>query len=145
MNKAKKSGQAKLRLILFSTGETNYRDFEFSLRRILLWIASAGLSCFAFFIVAVTLMNSIYQNTTNNSLLQTNSFLKQKIKSLQNDIEHLDSKLRQLEDDTGDLEVLVGLSESGVDSIALQKNSDFVMASMPVDYQYDLDLSQYQQ
>ncbi len=132
----------KIRLIFFSTGETEFRQFEFSLQRVLLWIVAASVVMSCFFWGSVSVSNSLYRHNTDNSLAKTNGYLKKKIVSLQGNIESLDNKLATLEDDTEDLEVLVGLTSSSADSQAnknLINGSDLVLASVPVDYDYQAD------
>jgi septal ring factor EnvC (AmiA/AmiB activator) len=144
MTSGKRGRTGKLRLVFFSHEDTDCRILEFNIQKLILW-SGVGLSMgIGLIIVCVALMNSLFQNSTNNSLLHTNNFLKNKIKSLQTDVQHLDVKLRDLEEDTDDLEVLVGLTESGGDSIASVSKQPFVMAAMPVDHAYSSDrLTEY--
>ncbi len=133
----------KIRLIFFSTGETDFRQFEFSLQRLLFYILVTAFVVAGIFLGSVSLSNKLYQSSTNSSLVGTNQYLKKKIKSLHGTIENLNSKLNMLEEDTEDLEVLVGLSSTDVDTPRAAKHllskRDVMMASMPVDYEYQSD------
>ncbi|MFQ5649923.1 MAG: M23 family metallopeptidase [bacterium] len=136
----------KIRLIFFSTSETEFRQFEFSLQRVLMYLLLVAVGVGCIFMGSVSISNKLYQNNTNSSLAKTNHYLKKKIKSLQSSVENLNNKLVVLEEDTEDLEVLVGLTSTDVDSqnIHLLSNKDLVMASMPVDYEYQADkMSKY--
>ena len=131
--------RGKIRLVFFSHEATDSKTFEFSTQKMMFWIGTALFTSLAVFVVSVALMNSVYQNDTHNSLVQTNSFLTTKIKSLQTDIQELDVKLGTLEDDTEDLEVLVGLTDNPSDSLSKLTDAPFVMAAMPVDHEYSSD------
>lgn len=138
----------KIRLIFFSTAETDFRQFEFNLQRLLLILLIVVVAIGSVFMASVTISNTLSQNNTNSSLVRTNSYLKKKLKSLQTDVKRINSKLQGLEEDTEDLEVLVGLTSQSADSHAVMKSliskKDLVMASMPVDYEYRNDkMSQY--
>jgi murein DD-endopeptidase MepM/ murein hydrolase activator NlpD len=130
----------KLRLIFFSTGETEFRQFEFHLQRVFLCLAGVAIVCVGIFMISVTICNSLYQDNTNDALARTNDFLKQRIKNMQTQMQTLDGKVKGLEDDTEDLEVLVGLTSDDYDSTnVLLSGPQFVMASMPIDYEYNID------
>ncbi|MFQ6113150.1 MAG: M23 family metallopeptidase [bacterium] len=136
--------QDKIRLIFFSTSESEFRQFEFSLRRFIYWLLAGAVLTIGVFWGSVTVCNMMFQDNTNGTLKRTNSFLKQRIKGLQTKIESLSEKLTVLEEDTGDLEVLVGLSNTeddtlGEDMSILSGNNNVVMASMPVAYEYQTD------
>lgn len=137
------SGLDKIRLIFFSTGETDFRQFEFSLQRVFVYVTGAVVLIATVFMASVTLSNMLYQDSTNSSLTKTNSFLKKKLKKLQTDFSKLNEKLLVLEEDTEDLEVLVGLTSTDAESQVNKKNlissKDLVMASMPIDYEYKSD------
>jgi len=133
----------KIRLIFFSTDETDLRQFEFSLRRIFFTLLFVGGICGTIFMTSVAISNSLSQSDTNISLSKTNKYLTSKLKRLQGDFEKLNHKLVNLEEDTEDLEVLVGLKSEKIEvggsdkSVISKKN--IVMASMPVDYEYSSD------
>ncbi|MFQ5823950.1 MAG: peptidoglycan DD-metalloendopeptidase family protein [bacterium] len=140
--------QNKIRLIFFSTGESEIRQFEFNLRRLIIKLIALSVIIIGVFWGSVTLLNSMYQSNTNSTLLRTNTFLKGKIKKLQSNIEKLNEKLISLEEDTEDLGVLVGLSSTEADSQIIKDGiilgNNIVMASMPVDYEYQTDkMSEY--
>jgi murein DD-endopeptidase MepM/ murein hydrolase activator NlpD len=134
----------KIRLIFFSTGESEFRQVEFNLRRFIYALLFVAVLMIGGFWGSVTVCNTVFQSNTNSNLKKTNTFLKEKIKNLQNKMEFINEKLATLEEDTGDLEVLVGLSSSENDSLLeemgiLSGNNNVVMASVPVDYEYDTD------
>lgn len=129
-----------IRLIFFSTGESEFRQFEFNLRKVLIMLLVGAVACTGIFWGSVAICNKLFQDNTNISLANTNEYLKKKIKQLQSNIERINGKLIVLEEDTEDLEVLVGLniSEEGLDPEVrnLLTENDLVMASLPVDYEY---------
>lgn len=133
----------KIRLIFFSTGETEFRQFEFNLQRFLVGVFMAAIVMGGVFIASVAISNRLYHDNTSATLATTNEYLHKKVKSLQRNVEQINAKLNTLEDDTEDLEVLVGLSATQTDSGALSKSllsrKELVMASMPVDYEYRPD------
>lgn len=149
MNLKAPSRLDKIRLIFFSTGETEFRQFEFSLQRVVLYLFVAVFLVAGVFLTSVSISNKLYQKNTEGSLTKTNGYLKRKIKSLQGNIENLNHKLVVLEEDTEDLEVLAGLASTSVDTARhpnsnLLSNKNVVMASMPVDYEYNADtMSEY--
>jgi len=131
----------KIRLIFFSSGETDFRQFEFSLQKLLLGTLAVITIFGCLFLASVAISNSLYQDNTNNSLAKTNAYLKKKIKALHGSVDKLNEKVNVLEQDTEDLEVLVGLTEEEAaedqkEIKNLLKNKNMVMASMPVDYEY---------
>lgn len=91
--------------------------------------------------MSVAICNKLYQDNTNTALVKTNLFLKGKIKKLQSKMENVNEKLLLIEENTEDLEVMVGLtstvSDSHVNSENLLKNRNLVMASMPAENEYD--------
>lgn len=129
-------------MIFFSTGETDLKQYEFNLRRLMFHlVAVAAVLCVLFF-GTVTLFNKLYQNNTQHSLLRKNTFLKKKIVNLQQSLEQLNTKLSDLEEDTEDLEVLVGLTSQEKyqsEFEGLFSEDDLLMASLPVDYEYKTD------
>ncbi len=130
----------KIRLIFFSNGETDFRQFEFNLKRMLWILLVVVMISSSLFLGSTAISNSLYQDTTNSTLSKTNIYLKKKIKTLHSSVDKLNEKINVLEKDTEDLEVLVGLTSEEADSQMVMKsllsNKDLVMASMPVDYEY---------
>ncbi|MFQ5863949.1 MAG: M23 family metallopeptidase [bacterium] len=139
----------KIRLIFFSTGESESRQFEFNVQRFIFMLLAIAVLMVGVFWGSVVICNIMFQNNTASNLKKTNVFLKDKIKNLQHKIELLNEELTFLEEDTEDLEVLVGLSATESDSLLedtgiLTGNSNVFMASMPVDYDYQTDkMSEY--
>lgn len=133
----------KIRLIFFSNGETDFRQFEFNLHKLLWGVLVVAMVFASLFLGSVAISNSLYQDNTNSSLAKTNVYLKKKIKTLHGSVDMLNEKINVLEQDTEDLEVLVGLTSEEADSQMVMKsllnNKDLVMASMPVDYEYRAD------
>ena len=133
----------KIRLIFFSTGETDIRQFEFDLWRLFVGTFMVVIVMGGVFLASVAISDKLYQDNTTLSLVKTNDYLRKKVKTLQRSVEHMDHKLNALEEDTEDLEVLVGLSSTEADSQVVTQNllsrRDLVMASMPVDYDYRPD------
>ncbi|MFQ5706874.1 MAG: M23 family metallopeptidase [bacterium] len=130
----------KIRLVFFSTGQSDIRQFEFNWRGLFTILGMASLMLSGLFFFSVTICNSLYQNNTHNHLIETNSFLKGKIKLLQNQVKKLSDQMTSLEEDTEDLEVLVGLTSTEYDSLLPQanllSNNNLIMASAPVDFEY---------
>ncbi len=138
----------KIRLIFFSTGETDFRQFDFHLQKVLLYLLGIGIVFTGIFFGTVTIINTMYQTNTSKSVLEANDFLKRKILALQQDIHLMNNKLHGLEEDTQGLETLVGLSVSSKPKDSNSQNlfseDDMLMASLPVDYEYQTDkMSQY--
>lgn len=133
----------KIRLVFFSTAETEFRQFEFNLQRVLTVIFASVLILGGVFLVSVAICNKLYQDNTNTSLVKTNLFLKSKLKKLHSNMENLNEKLQMIEENTEDLEVFVGLTSTASDSDTnrknLLKNKSLVMASIPIDNEYDTD------
>ena len=100
----------KIRLIFFSNGETDFRQFEFNLQRLLWSILLVVMVFSGLFLGSVAISNRLYQDNTNSSLAKTNAYLKKKIKTLHGSVDKLNEKINVLEQDTEDLEVLVGLT-----------------------------------
>lgn len=132
-----------IRLIYFSTDDSDIRQFQFSLSKIIFVIGISSIILTGLFFISVTISSRLYQNYTESQLLRTNAFLKEKIKSYQNNIERLNERLMMVEAETEDLEIIVGLSSTDSDSEMIVKNllseNNIVMASAPIDYKYNID------
>jgi len=143
MKITKPSKLDKIRLIFFSTGESEFRQFEFNLKKVLIALLVTIVLCTGIFWGSVAICNRLFQDNTNTSLAKTNEFLRQKIKQLQSGIERINGQLLVLEEDTEDLEVLVGLNSSEPSEEPeihkLLSDKDVVMASVPVDYEYETE------
>lgn len=134
----------KVRLVFFSTAQSIYRQFEFGWRGVFTLLATISIVLGSAFFISVTVCNSLFQASTHNDLVKTNTFLRDKVKSMQNNLEKLNDKLSLMEQDTEDLEVLVGLTSTDKDSGLLAKPEYFsknsiLMASAPVDFEYEPD------
>lgn len=143
MKISKSSKLDKIRLIFFSTGESDFRQFEFNLKKITMALLITTIICIGIFSGSVAICNRLFQDKTNDSLAKTNNFLRSKIKQLQSGIERINSKLLTLEQDTEDLEVIVGLdtepNEGEAEIHKLLSDTDVMMASVPVDYEYETE------
>ncbi len=127
----------KIRLIIFSTGDSEIRQFDFSLKRLMLTLASAGLVVLGLFVSSLAIRNALFPK---NTAAGPND-MQDEVNQLQANVQKLTRKLAELEDDTQDLEVLVGLAST--DSVALaapdQAADGAFLASLPVDYDYQTD------
>ncbi len=134
----------KIRLIFFSTGESEFRQFEFNLQKFITILLCCAILFIGLFWGSVTISNMLFQSKTDSALEKTNSYLRSKIKRLQTNIERLNQKLLTLEDDTEDLEVIVGLTstdgDSGKGNKPLLSDKNIVMAALPVDYEYQTEM-----
>lgn len=143
MKITKPSKLDKIRLIFFSTGESDFKQFEFNLRKALFALLMTTILCTGVFLASVAICNRLFQDSTNTSLAKTNDFLRHKIKLLHSGIERINGKLLALEEDTEDLEVMVGLDAAdAAEESEIQKllsDQDVVMASVPVDYEYETE------
>lgn len=138
----------KVRLIFFSTGESEFRQFEFNLKRAIVYFLVSAAAIASILFSSVSISSRLFQDNTHVSLMKTNSFLKKKIKTLKGNIDNLNDKLGALEKDTDDLEVIAGLASTDPDSEiimnTLLSEQDVVMASLPVDYEYQTEkMSEY--
>ncbi len=131
-----------MRLIMFSTGQTELRQFEFSIRRVITSVLSVVIIFVGIFMASLAVSNIAFQNESDTALEQTNLFLKKKIQRLQTDVNTLTGKLHSLEEDTEDLEVLAGLTSSDQGGTAPEDfvgKKNVIMASAPLDYDYKTD------
>jgi murein DD-endopeptidase MepM/ murein hydrolase activator NlpD len=138
----------KVRLVYFSTGDSDIRQIDFSLFKFFLSVGSTALIIIGLFFTSVTICNRLYQHNTNSHVAKTNKFLKGKIKTFQNNIENLNKKLLVLEEETEDLGILVGLSSTETENDTMIKNllseNNIVMTSAPIAYEYNTDkVSEY--
>jgi len=132
----------KIRLIFFSTRETDFLQYEFPLQKVVLYLTILGVCFSALMFGGVAIFNKVYQHRTHNALLQVNDFLKQKLVTMQSNMDALNDKLVTLEEDTEDLEVLVGLASTQPEKSGLAdgfNEDEVLMASLPVDYDYQAD------
>jgi len=138
----------KIRLVFFSDGESEFRQFEFNMRRAAGYFFVIAVAIGSILFSSISISNRLFENNSNTALAKTNTFLKKKVKNLRNNIEDLNKKLVVLEKDTDDLEVIAGLVTSDPDSdkimqTLLSKN-DVMMASVPLDYEYHTEkMSEY--
>lgn len=137
----------KVRLVFFSNNDSDLRQFEFNWGGVFAFLGTLSIVMGSLFAFSVTICNNLYQDSTSNSLARSNDFLRDKIKVLQNHMDNLSQKMAALEEETEDLEVLVGLSSTDYDSTmdaSLVSDKEILMASTPVDFEYQPDqLSSY--
>ncbi|NIR49662.1 M23 family metallopeptidase [candidate division KSB1 bacterium] len=131
----------KIRMIFFSTGGSEIRQFDISLQRVVLFVFLASVTCAGIFMGSVTICDSLYQSKTAAPV--DSKKLSNEVHHLETNIEKLNDKLVQLEEETEDLEVLVGLSSTDSSEIATDQafndEQDIVMASLPIDYDYQTE------
>jgi len=130
----------KIRLVFFSDGESEFRQFEFNVRRIAVYFFVTAVAIGSILFSSISISNRLFENSSNTALAKTNTFLKKKVKNLQNNIEEINKKLVVLEKDTDDLEVIAGLVTSDPDSDKIMQTllseKDLMLASVPLDYEY---------
>ncbi|MFQ5750819.1 MAG: M23 family metallopeptidase [bacterium] len=92
---------------------------------------------------SVTISNSLHKRNSDGNLEESNTFMQKQVGQLQDNIDSLNYKLQALEENTEDLEVLVGLTSTTMDSDlvlkSLQNEDNMVLSSLPVDYDYETD------
>jgi murein DD-endopeptidase MepM/ murein hydrolase activator NlpD len=125
-----------IRLIFFSSMESEIRQFEFNLQRL---IVTSLLTAFIFggvFVGSVTICDRLFQDKTSLPRAKQNELLDDRVSQLSTSIVNLHSKLEVLEEDTEDLEVLAGLASTDADSQISAKfpsaTNELVMASFPI-------------
>ncbi|MFQ5677528.1 MAG: hypothetical protein ACE5G1_16685, partial [bacterium] len=79
----------KVRFVFFSTSESEFRQFEFNLRRAVLYFLVASAAIASILFSSFSISNRLFENEANNTLVKTNVFLKKKIKGLQSNIDKL--------------------------------------------------------
>lgn len=131
----------KVRMIFFSTANSEVRQFDFDLQKLILTVFVTSFILAGIFMASVTICDSLFQPKTDS---MTNSgALHQEVTQLQSNIQRINEKLQVLEDETEDLEVLVGLISTDQDTVLGSKKQVFsknmVVASLPVDYDYQAD------
>ncbi len=141
-------GMDKIRLVFFSDGESEFRQFELNVRRAAVYFFATAVAIGSILFSSISISNRLFENNSNTALAKTNTFLKKKVKNLQNNIEDLNKKLVVLEKDTDDLEVIAGLVTSDPDSDKIMQTllseQDVMMASVPLDYEYHTEkMSEY--
>ncbi len=131
----------KIRLIIFSTGDSEIRQFDFSLQRIFGWLFVGACVLIGSFVASVAIRDSLSQNET----VLTSETFHQEVQEIEANVARLTEKLENLEDQTQDLEVLVGLASTDGDTSRNSGNAkNLYLASLPVDYEYQPDyMSEY--
>ncbi|MFQ5603786.1 MAG: M23 family metallopeptidase [bacterium] len=134
----------KVRMIFYSNGDSESRQFEFNLQKLFVMIMLTAVVMGAVFLTSVTITNGLNQNNINNKLKKTNLYLSEQVTKLQDNIQVLQKKINSLEEDTEDLEVLAGLTSSTVDSNLMfhsfsEDNKQLAIATIPIDYDYSVD------
>ena len=138
----------KIRLVFFSDRESEFRQFEFNVRRAAVYFLVTAVAIGSILFSSISISNRLFENSSNTALAKTNTFLKKKVKNLQNNIEEINKKLVVLEKDTDDLEIIAGLVTSDPDSDKIMQTllseKDVMMASVPLDYEYHTEkMSEY--
>ncbi len=130
----------KIRLVFFSDRESEFRQFEFNVRRAAVYFLVTAVAIGSILFSSISISNRLFENSSNTALAKTNTFLKKKVKNLQNNIEEINKKLVVLEKDTDDLEIIAGLVTSDPDSDKIMQTllneKDLMLASVPLDYEY---------
>ncbi|MFQ5770472.1 MAG: M23 family metallopeptidase [bacterium] len=143
MQLKKPSKHDKIRLIFFSTGDSEIRHFEINLQRLFLMLLFTSIVIGSLFMASVTISNSLHKRNSDGNLEESNTFMQKQVGQLQDNIDSLNYKLQALEENTEDLEVLVGLTSTTMDSDlvlkSLQNEDNMVLSSLPVDYDYETD------
>lgn len=133
MHLKKPNKHDKIRLIFFSPTESEIRQFEFNLHRVMVKSLVSLSVLGGLFVGSVTICDRLYQDKTTIRLEKDNEELDEQIKELNTGIENLNNKLEVLEDETEDLEVLAGLTSTAGDSQRFSNvpgmTSDMKMAS----------------
>ena len=57
----------KIRLIFFSSGETDFRQFEFNLQRFFVWIGVLVMMCLALFVASVAVSDAFLDDGERSS------------------------------------------------------------------------------
>ncbi len=138
----------KIRLIFFSSFDSDIHQFDFNLQRLFLIFLFASFFIGCVFITSATISNSLYDDGSKAKLEKSNAYLNEQVVRLQDDIKNLDDKLNVLVENTEDLEVLVGLTSSTSDSdfIANSLNSQSLvdLSYLPIEHEYETDeMSKY--
>ena len=130
----------KIRLVFFSDGESEFRQFEFNVRRAAVYFFATAVAIGSILFSSISISNRLFENKSNTALAKTNTFLKKKVKNLQNNIEEINKKLVVLQKDTEDLEIIAGLVTPDHDSDKIMQTllseKDLMLASVPLDYEY---------
>jgi murein DD-endopeptidase MepM/ murein hydrolase activator NlpD len=126
----------KIRLIFFSPSESEIRQFEFSLQRLMSMTLITAAVFGGIFVGSVAICDKLFQSNTSQALAKRNDFLKEQVSKLNSSIEKMNSKLLVMEDETEDMEVLAGLTATATDSELAANFSgnqnEMVMASFPL-------------
>jgi len=143
MDYTRQSRLDKVRLVIYSSDQKEFRQFEFNLKRIF-FVVFVCCSAFAgIFISSAVLSSKLSLGEEKDVVARVSESLLNKVGDLEENIEHLGDRISLVEDDTEDLEVLAGLrATSDVTSGAspnAREDDDLVISSLPVDFQYETD------
>ncbi|MFQ5637014.1 MAG: M23 family metallopeptidase [bacterium] len=131
----------KIRMIFFSTGDSEIRQFDINLQRLLLFVFMGSFVLVGLFMASVTICDNLFQDKTD--VFSHSKDVQKQVSKLHVNLERLTTKLEDLENETEDLEVLVGLTKTNDDSSITQEEmqvtKEILMASLPVDYEYETD------
>ena len=76
----------KIRLVFFSDRESEFRQFEFNVRRAAVYFLVTAVGIGSILFSSISISNRLFENSSNTALAKTNTFLKKKVKNLQNNI-----------------------------------------------------------
>lgn len=123
-----------IRLIFFSPSESEIRQFEFNLRRLVTTGILSVCVLGVVFVGSVIICDRLFQADTGVHLSKSNDFLREQVNKVQDTLGSLSGKLEALEEDAEDIEVLAGLRATTSDSNVVSKlsaDSELMMASFP--------------
>lgn len=102
----------RIRVQIFSTSRSTYRQVEISWGRLLLLAAAAGLILSLVVTGLAFLINSVYKDLDVQAQQQENELLHEKISQMESRFNSISMKVRVLENDTRDLKVMANLPDT---------------------------------
>lgn len=144
----KGSAENKVRMIFFSTAQSDIRYFEFNLKRLILGFFFAVFVTGGLFMASATISNSLDEKSGQVDLRKSGTYLEEQVAQLKDDIDRLSEKIAELEEYNKDLETMVGLvnpdadNRTASDQVSGTKpdREKFLFSSFaPVDFEYDTE------
>lgn len=129
----------RIRVQIFSTSQSNYRQVEISWAKLLMYTLAAGLLLTLIVTGLVFLINSIYQDLNVQVHKQENEQLHNQISQMESRFKDISMKVKVLENNTKDMKILANLPE---DEKSVKKES-FADPAQDVYLAYAGNISEY--
>ncbi len=126
-----KHSDKRIRVQIFSTTRSQYREVELSWGKLLIITSLAGLLLALLIVGATILANRLYKDWNLQAQKAENSLLHEQISQMENRFKAISQKVRKLENNTRDLSIMANLPDTlqnGLSAAVIEPSEDIYLA-----------------